>query len=502
MVEIPTLDKRTTIADPVHGHIPITNLEYNLLQIPSVMRLHRIKVMGLAYLVFPNAQTTRFTHCVGTMHIAGKMIVSVIEKMNKNNYKELFGTATPDYLIRTVRLAGLFHDIGHGPFSHTSEEIMKESMTEKEKEEAKQLFGIKGEENFPSHEYFTYKIISEDTDILNLLKGSKIAIEDILSILFPKMSSSKQWSRVVHPLISGNLDADRFDYLLRDSYMTGSVFGQVDINRIIEGLKIILVGSGASKRYEIGVQLKTLGSVEDVWDSRYKMYKWIYGHNLVVIIDYLAERALYQLLNTKSVGKEFFHWKSFLKGVCTDDEVLAILFGKIGSQKWRMFKGLKDRRFLPVTLFKRANDWTAFAREIAQHTGHNTYDDDSVKNIISSMIGKWANTPKENNKSIGRAKKGSTSPDLIFEILEGNKIRSPYAPLSQDEEIWFYENDTEPLPISTVSLYFRKITEAWKEFQPIYIGYVQSSADQARTKWKEYKNEIKNKLIDQIVQNA
>ncbi len=110
-MEVPTSLPRTTILDPVHGHIPLTNEEYGILQIPSFLRLHRVRVMGLAYLVFPNALTSRFIHCVGTMHVAGKMITSILQKMDKKTYKNIFEEEKIEYVIRAVRLAALLHDL-------------------------------------------------------------------------------------------------------------------------------------------------------------------------------------------------------------------------------------------------------------------------------------------------------------------------------------------------------------------------------------------------------
>jgi len=157
LVKIPT---SKIIGDPIHGYIPLTNLEYDLLQLPAMNRLHHIHQTAMAYLIFPGSVTTRFSHVVGASYIGDKICCQLLSTLEKDGYfTELF-PELPDaeFIVKAVRLACLFHDIGHGPFSHSAEDAMYKVTKDKNSEEidlAKDLFLSEGKvEDVPIHEFF------------------------------------------------------------------------------------------------------------------------------------------------------------------------------------------------------------------------------------------------------------------------------------------------------------------------------------------------------------
>jgi HD superfamily phosphohydrolase len=465
------------------------------------MRLHRVKVNGLAYLVFPNAVTSRFVHCVGTMHVAGKMITSILQKMDRNTYKNLFGDEKVEYVIGVVRLAAMLHDIGHGPFSHASENIMRKTLKKSENEEAMRLFSLTGNTLIPTHEYYSYKIINEDGEIDSILKESKglqFNKKDISSVLFPRMEGATSWTKTVHPIVSGYVDSDRFDYLLRDSYMTGAVYGNIDIQRIIDGLSIKLVKP--TNEYTISFHIKSLGSIEDMQDSRLKMYKWVYGHSLVVLVDKMGEEALKKLTDVGKLPSKFFNWKEFVKGKSYDDEAIGVFSKQDFSRKESQpFRGIIDRRYLPISLFKRPYDYDEFVKDISEKIGFGR--DLSYKDTVEKEISRWGKSVEEQeSNSIPRKANRSIDIHLILSF----QPRSPYTPKAKEDNIWIYSgNEIKEIMTEGLSSYFQAINKEWTQFRPAYLGFLPLNAKGYRSEWKaNYIKEIRESLVEEISSHA
>jgi HD superfamily phosphohydrolase len=179
------------IKDPVHGYVEVEEFALALLDSPALQRLRYIKQLGFSFLVYPGANHTRFEHSLGTMFLADVAC-------------RRFGL--PDDERMLVTAAALLHDIGHGPFSHASEPLMKELLHR-------------------THD--DIRQIVED-QVGGLLRASGIDPDELCAIVKGK-----------HPLsgiIHGDLDVDRMDYLLRDAYYTGAPYGTVDAQRLIRHL--------------------------------------------------------------------------------------------------------------------------------------------------------------------------------------------------------------------------------------------------------------------------
>ncbi len=237
------INKRKIINDPVHGFIIIpTPIIFDLLEHPYVQRLRRIKQLGLTSLVYPGATHSRFQHALGAVHLMGQAIENIRQK----------GIPVTDEEAEAVNVAILLHDIGHGPFSHALEESMIADV---------------------SHEEISLMMM----DDLNHEFGGRL--EMALSIFMNRYPK-----KFLHQLVSGQLDMDRMDYLMRDSFYAGVVEGAIGTERII---KMLYVDND-----QLVVEAKGIYSIEKFLIARRLMYWQVYFHKTVIA----AENMLVKLL--------------------------------------------------------------------------------------------------------------------------------------------------------------------------------------------------------------
>lgn len=196
------------IKDPIHKEINVKDkVIRELIKTKEFDRLKRIYQLGLAYKLFPSATHTRYAHCLGTYEV-----VSKFTKALRTNPK--CKTKITDKEALTVSIAGLLHDIGHGPFSHVFEIINPNKI---------------------KHEDWTIAIIKDpQSEINKVLKKYNINIDEVCSII--NGSHKKKW---MTQLISSDVDADRIDYLLRDSYYIGTHYGTIDLDILLKRVNII-----------------------------------------------------------------------------------------------------------------------------------------------------------------------------------------------------------------------------------------------------------------------
>ena len=226
--------------DPLHGAIalnssdPTEALLIQLIDTPAFQRLRRIRQLGPASLTFHGAEGSRFTHSLGVMAVARRAFDRIAR-----DYPQLLPH-------RTVLLcAALLHDIGHGAFSHTAEEI----------------FGS-------DHEWWTRRILRESESIRGLLdRFSPDLIEQVEAVLLKKYPLPLIWQ-----LVSSQLDCDRLDYLMRDSYFTGASYGRIDLDRILMALRYDPVTR------QLVVARKGMAAIEHYLIVRYFMYSQVYNH--------------------------------------------------------------------------------------------------------------------------------------------------------------------------------------------------------------------------------
>jgi hypothetical protein len=242
-----------TYHDPLHGAItlsqtdPTEALLIQLIDTPAFQRLRRIRQLGPASLTFHGAEGSRFTHSLGVMAVARRIFDPIADRHPQlHPYRPL------------VLCAALLHDIGHGPFSHTAEDIFK-----------------------TGHEQWTQRILQEFQPIHSLLQQFHPELCDQLQQVYRKRFPLP----FVWQLVSSQLDCDRLDYLMRDSYFTGASYGKLDLDRIILALGYDPVTQ------QLVVAKKGIAAIEHYLIVRYFMYLQVYNHPKNLAATWVLEHA-------------------------------------------------------------------------------------------------------------------------------------------------------------------------------------------------------------------
>lgn len=224
---LPLGDTMKLVHDPIHGGIELDDFAVKLVDTPEFQRLRRVTQLGLAFLVYPSARHTRFEHSLGTFYLARKI------------------TEYNPEIEEGAVYAALLHDIGHYPFSHTLEAL------------------------YPRHEENTRRVLREG---------------EIRDVIEERYSLGEFLGFLKHPLVSGDIDADRMDYLVRDAYYTGVAYGLVDLERLIrnlhwDGERLILKEKG-------------IMAGQNLLISRSMMYPTVYQHHTVRIASSMLCKAV------------------------------------------------------------------------------------------------------------------------------------------------------------------------------------------------------------------
>ena len=460
------------IGDPIHGYIGITELEYDLLQLPTINRLHYVRQTAAAHLVFPGSVTTRFSHIVGALGVGGDIIQTVLNRLKKEDFDKLFPhIESPEFLIKAVRLACLLHDVGHGPFSHSGEAAMLHVLQKYHRgeiDEAKRLFNESDETKIPIHEYYTYKLITNGEISEEIISHEDYNLRDFVADLIVKIKTSqiaienKDGYNILVKIVSSQLDADRMDYLLRDSMMSGVQFGQVDIDRIIQNIAIVKNKKGV---YQLAFHERVLGSIEEMLDARFKMYKYFYNHHTVVGINRLLYYATNNIVNECQDIAKLFHWKSFDSGSSTDMHIMNLLLERKNDIRFLKTKGLIDRRFLPISIFKSTPDFGRFVKKINELTGIN-----NTKESMNEKIALFF----QNQKNITMIKNELEEKKHLqkCDIFQSTVTVKPYSHFTSGDQIYLFRKIHEELcEFTSESTYFEKINEEWSKYKDLYIFY-------------------------------
>lgn len=273
-----------SIRDSIHGSIAVNANELKLIDHAALQRLRFIKQVGFIDLAFPGANHSRYAHSLGAMHMATR-IFDRLFPVNEN----LNGT-TREIFRQALRLAALCHDIGHGPLSHSSEALMPMV----EKLELPPSFAPKENQRQATHEDFTLKLLVDSSfskQLEQLFAASGVAPKHIVDLIFREFTSSLfvhngiDYRPILQQIVSSECDADRMDYLQRDSVYCGVNYGKFDVDWLVENLVPIQRGNALF----LGLRSRAIFSFEDFLLSRYHMFASVYLHHTPVIFDKMLE---------------------------------------------------------------------------------------------------------------------------------------------------------------------------------------------------------------------
>jgi HD superfamily phosphohydrolase len=272
------------IYDPVHHFIELSDAEAQLLDSAVMQRLRRLRQLGLAYLAFPSAEHSRFSHALGALAMGTR----AFEQLVRHGREFFVNDADIAYQRRLVRAALILHDIGHGPFSHACEAVLH-----------------------VRHEDRTRAILSlpEMQEQLAHLDVDPQHVHDLI------LGSPQTPYPVLAEIVSGpNLDADRMDYLLRDAYFTGVSGGRYDADQLVGSLRIFHPSGTAAGRPVMGIHARGVVALESFVLARYMMFASVYFHHTTRMFERVLQRVLRELWpepRALDPIEEFLRWDDF-----------------------------------------------------------------------------------------------------------------------------------------------------------------------------------------------
>jgi uncharacterized protein len=303
------------LRDAVHGLIELTDREWQVVDSPAFQRLRSVQQLPLTHLVYPGARHSRFEHCVGACHLAGRMA----DRLGLDPRER-----------QRIRAAALVHDIGHGPFSQVGEFIFEELTDQTH-----------------VHEKISAAIVKFHPPIRSVLDADAEWIAELLTGTGHGATRS-----VARDIISGSADIDKMDYLLRDSYFCGVEYGRFDIDKLIESARLVRNSDYKHLAYD----RDGIFAVESLLIARYHMHRQVYGHKTRLGIDKMLIRAIvlgvHEGLLPQSVFapenldadfvEEYIGWDDY--------RTLATLAAAPGSRAGQIVRALLKRRLMKLVV--------------------------------------------------------------------------------------------------------------------------------------------------------
>ena len=375
----------------MHGFIALDQEEWDLVDTPVFQRLRGIRQLALASLVYPGAIHTRFEHSLGVAHVAGRMARQL--KLNPDSQK-------------LVRHAALLHDVGHGPFSHISEEVLEVLNA-----------GTPSGSSLPIHEVIGHRIIRSDEQIGRHV--SPTYAEKILGVLTGSAETT-----VLTQIITGPADADKQDYLLRDSAACGVEYGAYDIDRLHNTLYAIKDDYDTYLAFTRG----GIEALEQFVLAKYYMNSQVYSHRVRRITDAMILRALQLGTEVDEISflRDAFLYSdddAYLQHYLSCDDLRIV--SEARSPSWtgtwfaKLFARLSERRLLKEVFAIRVNDLSRDSLR-AWVEGVKPEDKKRIEGRVAEILGCNAEYVILHEYSVGWSLRSSESEIQIYDGNSGN----------------------------------------------------------------------------------
>lgn len=298
------------VRDAVHGLIELTPREWRIVDSPALQRLRGVQQLALTHLIYPGARHSRFEHSLGACHLAGRLA----ERLGLD----------PEGRQR-VRAAALLHDVGHGPFSQVGEAVFEE---------------LTGQGHV--HEKITAAIVRFHDPI----RAADVDADWIAELLTE--TGYGEYGSAERNIVSGPVDVDKMDYLLRDSHFCGVDFGRFDLDKVIDAARLTQSGDVQ----QLAFHVSGVYAIEGLMLARYQMHRQVYGHKTRIATDKMLVRAMLlgveegllpkdvfapQTMDARFVD-EYLQWD--------DHKTLAVLSAAEDSRAGEMIRALRARQLM------------------------------------------------------------------------------------------------------------------------------------------------------------
>ncbi len=439
------------IRDPIHGLIDVKRGYVHVIDTCCFQRLRRIIQMGSVHLAYPSSYHTRFDHSLGVFALASEIC------------RKLDYSACPEGIRKEIEdkkkllpLAGLLHDIGHGPFSHVSERVWAL---------AEETDGI--ESDYHSvHELWSARMVKNDQCLREVITrefGYSDEQIDIVSDMIIKRGAGgkEQENRVplaLHSIINGDFDADQMDYLVRDATTVGVPYGNIDLERIIKFLTVKQHGDV----YDLCISDRAIISIKNMMMARNLLYDSVIYHKVPVIAESMLVRCF----------ERFYEEKLYDEGKYKNAREFAEMFRRLDDfQAWELLKSVRDplierfinsllcRKLLKRLEFKKAeiieDEWIKMAS--AKRQDRKEIEIDIAGNLHIEpfyIILKPESSPKNKTVRVYHEKEGNVV------VYEPNMHLDP---VDQSETIIRDGKGVTTLSVYCPAMYYNKVEDVIQE---------------------------------------
>ena len=290
--------KTIYINDAIHKSVALSPHEVEVIDHPFVQRLRFIRQLGFVSSVYPSATHDRFSHSLGTLHIASLFAEQLLLNEEYSVLARILNSQEKEFLMHIIRLSALLHDVGHAPFSHTAESVMPQVSdlaipqewmrhpvsARLARHEDYSVLLLAGMSEGP------HAVISrEEAEIISSLVHHKfIRLPDSWRGHFSSSVNAQSLHGLVKAIVSSDIDADRMDYLLRDAHFAGVSYGHFDLPWLLSNLGSVASDGG----YTMSISESGIHALEHYLLARYNMYAQVYMHKTVKCFDYYFHKAI------------------------------------------------------------------------------------------------------------------------------------------------------------------------------------------------------------------